>query len=102
MATGIASLDVLYAAFGDLRRALDTQDPGAINAASKAVKAATDEVRAQGAWKMDPILNEKLKALRPLIESARVRVNVASDDVRQRIALLAQNGAESASATYSR
>lgn len=102
MATGIASIDALYAAFGELRRALDTHDAGAIAAATQAVKAATDDVRAQGAWKMDPVLSAKLDELRPLIEAARVRVNVASDDVRQRVALLAQHGTDSVTATYGR
>lgn len=102
MASGIASLDKLYAAFGDLRRALDSYDAAQINAATAVVKAATDEVRAQGSWRQDPELREKIEALKPLIESARVRANLASDNVRQRISLLAQTGAESASLTYQR
>ncbi len=102
MATGVASIDALYEAFGDLRRALDAQDASAINAANSAVKAATDAVRAQGAWKMDPALNEKLSALMPMIESARVRVNLASDDVRQRIGMLADRGAQGTALTYGR
>lgn len=102
MASGIASLDKLYAAFGDLRRALDTYDAAQINAAAAVVKAATDEVRAQGAWAKDPVLKEKIEALRPMIDSARVRANLASDTVRQRISLLAQTGVENASLTYQR
>ena len=101
--TGIASIDALYAAFGELRRALDARDTVAITNATQAVKVATDDVRAQGAWKMDPERRAKLEALKPIIESARVRVNVASDDARQRIALLAQRGAHGASSlTYGR
>ena len=100
---GVASVDALYEAFGDLRRALDTRDAGEIQVATKAVKAATDNVRAQGAWKMDAELRGKLESLKPLIDSARLRVNIASDDVRQRIALLGGNAGNSASAnTYSR
>ncbi len=102
MATGIASIDTLNAAFGELRRALDSHDIAAISTATKAVKRATDDVRAQGAWRQDPALTEKLNELRPLIEAARLRVNLASDDVRQRIALLAQHGADVAPATYGR
>lgn len=102
MTSGVASLDKLYEAFGGLRRALDTYDAGQINAAAALVKAATDDVRAQGAWKMDPVLKEKIEALRPMIESARVRANLATDDVRQRITLLAQTGVENASHTYQR
>ncbi|MCC6482419.1 MAG: hypothetical protein IT554_08435 [Sphingomonadaceae bacterium] len=102
MASGIASLDKLHAAFGDLRRALDTYDAAKINAAAAVVKAATEDVRAQGAWTMDPALRQKIEALRPLIESARVRVNLASDDVRQKIALLTQSGADGMPLTYGR
>lgn len=102
MASGIASLDKLYEAFGELRRALDTYDASTINAAAAVVKAATDEVRAQGAWQMDPALKVKIEALKPLIESARVRANLASDTVRQRISLLAQTGVENATLTYNR
>ena len=95
--------DALYEAFGDLRRALDTRDASEIHNATKKVKAASDTVRTQGAWKMDAELRGKLESLKPLIESARVRVNIASDDVRQRIALLGGNAGNSASAnTYSR
>ena len=51
---------------------------------------------------MDPVLKQKIEALRPMIESARVRVNLATDDVRQRIALLAHTGAEGTPLTYGR
>lgn len=103
MASGLASIDALYSAFGELRRALDTHDATAINVATRAVRAATDDVRGQGAWKMDPELREKLEGLQPLIESARLRVNLASDDVRQRISLLGRDAGSSASAhTYGR
>ncbi len=101
MAGGPASLDILHTACGQLRRALDAHDVDAINTATRAVKNATDAVRAQGAWKMDSALSDTLNSLRPLIESARIRVNLGSDDVRQRLARLAENGA-SASATYRR
>lgn len=101
MAGGVASLDDLHTAFGDLRRALDASDADAINAAARAVKRAADAVQAQGAWKTGPALSEKLNSLRPLIESARIRVNLASDDARRRVALLAEQGAAS-SATYGR
>lgn len=101
--TGIGSLDALYTAFGELRRALDSQDPIAIAAANRAISAATDKVRAQGAWRFDAELRERLEKLSPLIESARVRVNLASDDVRQRLSLLAKGGTTPVSGlTYGR
>lgn len=96
------SVNSLYDAFGALRRALDTQDAAAIMAASKAVRVACEGVRAQGAWQLDPDVRAKLEELVPMIEAARVRVNLASDNVRQRIAMLAQSGVETAAATYTR
>lgn len=102
MSGGIASLEKLQQAFAELRRALDSQDAGQINAATAVLKAATDDVRSHGAWKMDADLKQKIDALKPMIESARVRVNIASDDVRQRISHLAQNGAQGTPLTYSR
>ncbi len=102
MPNGIASLEKLTDAFNELRRALDSYDSAQINAAAALVKAATDEVRAQGVWAKDPALKEKIEALKPMIESARVRANLASDTVRQRLGLLAQTGAENVSLTYQR
>ena len=102
MPGGNTSIDSLTGAFGDLRRALDSQDAAAINSATRALKAATDDARAHGAWHMTPELKEKLTALLPKMESARVRVNLASDDVRRRIAMLGDNGANNASLTYGR
>lgn len=102
MLGGHASLDKLQQAFGELRRALDSQDVAQIHAATAIVKVATDDVRSHGVWKMDPALKEKIETLKPMIESARVRVNLASDDVRQRISLLARNGAQGTPLTYGR
>lgn len=97
-----ASVDGLFEAFGALRRALDAQDAAQIMEASRAVRHACDTVRAQGAWRMEPEIRAKLEALVPMIEAARVRVNLASDDVRQRIALLAQRGVDNMTVTYGR
>lgn len=103
MATGIASIDALDEAFGELRRALETHDASRINAATKKLSAVLDSVKSQGAWRMEPALRDKLDALLPAIESARVHVNLASDDVRQRIGMLADRGAnKAASLTYRR
>lgn len=102
MATGVASIEVLQKAFGDLRRALDAQDASLINDATKAVRGAVDAVRAQGAWHIEPQLRKMLESLVPTIESARVRVSLASDDVRGRIAMLADRGAENTALTYRR
>ncbi len=102
MATGTATIDALRDAFGDLRRALDARDATAITNATKTVKAAAAAVQAQGAWRMEPELRAKVEALAPIIESTRVRINLASDDARRRIALLADRGAQAAQLTYRR
>lgn len=99
---GVAALERMTQAFGVLRTALDSNDASAIFEASRKVREATAEVRAHGAWRSDPVMREKLTALIPLIESARVRVNLSSDNVRQRIALLADYGQGGVQATYSR
>jgi hypothetical protein len=102
MPAGTAAVENLQLAFTDLRSALEANDPSAIFEASRKVRAATADVRAHGAWRQDPILHEKIKNIIPLIESARVRVNVASDHVRQRISLLADHGSDGAKITYGR
>ena len=102
MPSGSAAINRLHTAFGVLRSALDSNDPAAILAASTEVRAITSDIRAQGAWRQDPVLHEKIQSLLPLIESARLRVNMASDHVRQRISLLADYGSEDAKPTYGR
>jgi hypothetical protein len=99
---GAASIDALTKAFADLRIALESEDAEAIFEASRKVRQATSQVRAEGAWHIDADLRAKLSTLMPMIESARVRVNVASDTVRQRITLLADHGGSEARVTYSR
>ncbi|MEO8723642.1 MAG: hypothetical protein ABI395_08995 [Sphingobium sp.] len=89
-------------AFAVLRAALDSNEPAAILKASRQVSEATAEVRIHGAWRSDPVIKEKLSALMPLIEAARIRVNLSSDNVRQRIALLADYGQDGVQATYHR
>ncbi|MBB6123803.1 hypothetical protein [Sphingobium subterraneum] len=102
MPTGSAAIDSLHRAFGTLRSALDANDPAAILAASSEVRAITSDIRAQGAWRQDPALHEKIQSLLPMIDSARLRVNMASDHVRQRISLLADYGSDGAKLTYGR
>ena len=97
---GAAAIDRMTQAFGALRHALDMGDATAILAASSEVRDATSAVRSHGAWRSDPVMREKLYALMPLIVAARIRVNLSSDNVRQRIALLADYGQDGAQATY--
>lgn len=99
---GGAAIDALTSAFVALRLALDSNDAGRILEASRLVHEATESVRAEGQSMADDSLREKMDALMPLIEMARVRVNLASDDVRQRLAMLADRGGGQARAVYGR
>lgn len=102
MPLGLAALDDLFAAFEQLRDALDGIDVAAIEAAGNRVGHAAAAVRAIGAWRSDPAVVERLKAMPPLLESARVRINLLSDHANQRLAMLATHGARHAPLTYGR
>ena len=71
MPLGLAALDGLFAAFDDLRAALDGNDAAAIEAASTKVSTAAAAARAIGAWRSEPDVVERLNRLLPLIEAAR-------------------------------
>lgn len=98
----IAALDNLRAAFADLRAALDGDDMAAVDSATKRVKASAIEARAVGAWRDEPAVRDRLSDLMPLIDAARIRANILSDQARQRIDLLAVRGAAQAPMTYGR
>jgi hypothetical protein len=97
-----AAIDQLERAVNGLRQAFDGNDPAAIDAASARLTAAAGEARAVGAWRADPVLKARLKALLPELESARVRANVLADHSRRQMALLADRGASGAPLTYGR
>ncbi|MGE4321515.1 MAG: hypothetical protein AB7E60_00625 [Sphingobium sp.] len=102
MSPALALLDELYAAFDALRGALDGADAGAIDAAGRRVAAAAAAARAIDDGRSDPAVRERLGALRPLIEAARVRAYVLADHAGQHMALLARHGARTAPLTYGR
>ncbi|BBD98928.1 hypothetical protein SAMIE_1024290 [Sphingobium amiense] len=102
MPLGLAALDSLGHAFEDLRRVLGGNDPQAIEAATARVAEAAASVQAIGAWRSDPELTERLHALAPLIESARIRVALLADHAGQRLSALAAHGATAAPLTYGR
>lgn len=102
MPLGLAALDGLFAEFELLRAALDGNDPATIEKASARVSAAAASVRAIGVWRSEPDVVERLSALMPLIESARVRTNVLADHAGQRLAILASQGSHAAPLTYGR
>ncbi|MEK7343136.1 MAG: hypothetical protein AABZ73_04865 [Pseudomonadota bacterium] len=102
MPLGLAALDELFDAFEDLRDVLDGHDALAIEAASNRVSHAASAVRAIGAWRADPQVVERLSAMLPLLESARVRVNLLADHAGQRLSILAAHGSRAAPLTYGR
>jgi hypothetical protein len=102
MPLGLAALDDLFDAFEDLREVLGGNDVTAIEAASKRVSRAAASVRAIGAWRSEPSVVERLNAMLPLIDSARMRVNLLADHAGQRLSILAAHGAQTAPLTYGR
>ncbi|WP_313806045.1 hypothetical protein [Sphingobium sp.] len=102
MPLGLAALDELNAAFDELRVALDGVDPAVIESATRRIATAASAVRAIGVWRSDDAVKDRLKALRPLMESARIRTNLLADHANQRMAILATQGAEIAPLTYGR
>jgi hypothetical protein len=102
MPLGLAAIDDLIASFEILRAALDGQDANAIDAASSKVARAASAVRAIGAWRDEPAVAERLKSLRPQMESARVRSHLLADHCAQRLSLLAAHGAQNTPLTYGR
>lgn len=102
MPLSLAALDDLANAVDALRAVLGGNDPVAIEQAGAHVGRAAAAVRAIGAWRSDPVVSERLRALLPLLESARVRVNLLSDHASQRLSILAAHGAQTAPLTYGR
>jgi hypothetical protein len=99
---GLAALDDLGEAFAELRDVLDGTDAAAIELASRRVSRAAAAVRGIGAWRSEPIVIERLNALIPVLESARVRVSLLADHANQRLAILAAHGSTHAPLTYGR
>ncbi|HKY83012.1 MAG TPA: hypothetical protein VJM09_16265 [Sphingobium sp.] len=102
MPLGLAALDDLFSAFEELRAALDGTDAIAIEAAANRIDRAAASVRAIGAWRSDEAVKARLTALVPLLESARVRINVLADHAGQRLSILASHGSTQAPLTYGR
>lgn len=102
MPLGLVALDDLFCAFEELRGALDGTDVAVIEAAANRVDKTAAAVRAIGAWRADEAVKERLTALLPLLESARVRINFLSDHTSQRLSILASHGSTHAPLTYGR
>ena len=102
MPLGVAALDDLLSAFEELRVALDGTDVTVIDAAASRVSHCAAAVRAIGAWRADDAIRVRVTELLPMIESARVRINVLTDHAGQRLALLAAHGSTQAPLVYGR
>lgn len=102
MPLGLAALDELNAAFEEMRGALDGVEPAVIESAGQRIAKAAAAVRAIGVWRSDEAVKDRLKALAPLMESARIRTNLLADHASQRLAILAARGAEAAPLVYGR
>lgn len=102
MPLGPAALEGMLTAMEGLREALDGSDVAAIESAAARVGQAADAVRAIGVWRAEPAVRDRLKALAPMLESARVRINLLNDHVGQRLSILAAHGAEAAPLVYGR
>ena len=102
MPLSLAALDALSQAFEDLRDVLDGTDAAAIDSASHRVAHAAQSVRAIGAWRSDPEVRARLDAMLPLLDSARMRVNLLADHANQRLSMLAAHGSSHAPLTYGR
>lgn len=92
----LASLDRLTASHEALIRALDGDDLGAIEGASRDLAAAVAEVKAEGLLP-GAATRERLTSLAALAHAAQIRVNFLTDKIRRRIdAVAALRGAEPA------
>ncbi|MFZ2995891.1 hypothetical protein [Sphingobium sp.] len=102
MPLSLAALDDLFEAFEDLRDVLDGTDAVAIDIASNRVAHAAQAVRAIGAWRSDAAVLARLNAMLPMLNSARIRVNLLADHANQRLSMLSAHGSSHAPLTYGR
>ncbi|MBH1991395.1 MAG: hypothetical protein I8H86_00755 [Sphingomonadaceae bacterium] len=102
MTQSLETLDELFTAFEHLREVLGDNDPVAIDAAGSRIGDAVAAIRAVGAWRSDPALIERVNAMLPLLDSARIRLNLLTDHANQKLAILAAHGSAHAPLTYGR
>ncbi len=92
----------LNAAFADLRLALESKDAARMLSAGEAVRLASEAVAQNVRQGVDADARTVLENLLPLIDETRMQINLAADDVRQRMAILAQQGIGGATSLYAR
>src|SRR3546814_14534277 len=84
----VQALDRLGNGFSDLLDVLDSDDIARVEAVLAEVRAALEEVRAQGSWRDPHEVTGRIREIMPLVDAARVRVNFLTDVPRQRQPLL--------------
>lgn len=97
-----AVLERLSAGFSELLAALDSDDIGAVEAAMSKLRGTLADVRATANWQDNDGIKARIRDIMPLIEAARIRVNVLSDMTRQRIDLLSAHGGRTGTSVYGR
>jgi len=95
-------VQTLHAAFADLCLALESKDAARMLGAGEAMRLACEAVWQNAAQGVDAEARAVLENLLPKIEEARLHINLAADDVRQRMAILAQQGVGGATSLYAR
>ncbi|HEX7822564.1 MAG TPA: hypothetical protein VF463_18320 [Sphingobium sp.] len=98
-----AAIDRLDTAAKSLRKAMEAGDPDRMTEAMTVFSAALDIVRGVGAWRADPILKARLRAIMTRLESDQHLSRLLGDHVRQRLSLLAGTTSDAtAPVTYGR
>ena len=97
-----AALDRLEASHTALIAALDARDVDVLESVLGSLRAAVEEVRAQGGWHTDPALRDKVTHILGLAEAARQRVGFLTDQNRQRLEALATASGRVPPAVYGR
>lgn len=97
------AIDRLDSAAQALRTAMESGDPDPMNTAITAFAAALESVRGIGAWRADPVLKERLRAILARLQSDRHLARLLGDLVGQHLSLLAGTTSDAtAPVTYGR
>ena len=96
------ALDRLGNGFSELIELLDGDDVERMETVIAEVRQALEEVRAEGAWRDTQEVTGRIREIMPLVEAARVRVNILTDLNRQNVDLMAHHSGRMSLSTYRR
>ena len=96
----LALIEDLTKATAALRQAMQQSDLGDIETAMMRFRAATEAVQAIGAWRTDPQLKARVKALKSELESSRTLACLLGDMSGQMHAALAARNLDAPQPTY--